>query len=151
MSSTFSTSTSACSTAMTREFCWELWRSATHLSRVSCVPFVGCGLTEGRVQELATAVALDMPAEALLQRQSLMENVVLLLKPAALDSPLPAAALRLLHVVVARLKAAVELAHNPGLQLPRGAQSEDSLAPVLCSWPAGLLAHLPCLPMHAAA
>ena len=112
-------------------------------------PFAGCGLTQGCVQELATAVAVDVPAEALLQRQSLMENVVLLLKPAALDSPLPAAALRLLHVVVAKLKAAVELAHNPGLQLPKGAQSEDSLAPVLCSRPAGLLAYLPCPQMQA--
>lgn len=152
MSSTFSMSTSAYSSAMTRESCWELWRSATHrtrLSRASCVnPFVGCGLTQGRVQELATAIAVDVPAEALLQRQSLMENVMLLLKPAALDSPLPAAALRLLHVVVARLKAAVELAHNPGLQLPR-AQSEDFLAPVLCSWPAGLLAYLLCRQMQA--
>ena len=87
-------------------------------------------------------MAVDVPAEALLRRQSLMENVVLLLKPAALDSPLPAAALRLLHVIVAGLKAAVELAYNPGLQLPKGAPSEDSWAPVLCSWPAGLLACL---------
>ena len=94
-------------------------------------------------------MAMDVPAEALLQRQSLVENVLLLLKPAALDSPLPAAALRLLHVVVARLKAAMELAHNPGLQLPKGAQSEDPLAPVLCSQPAGLLAYLLCPHMQA--
>ena len=78
-------------------------------------------------------MAVDVPAEALLQRQSLMDNVVLLLKPAALDSPLPAAALRLLHVIVAGLKAAVELAHNPGLQPPRAAQGEVSFAPVLSS------------------
>ena len=73
-------------------------------------------------QALDTAVAVDVPAEALLQRQSLMDNVLALLRPASLDSPLPAAALRLLHTLVSRLRAAVITAHDPGLQLLAVAQ-----------------------------
>lgn len=58
-----------------------------------------------------------MPPEAILQRPSVLINVLALLQSADPEVPLPTAALRLLHNLVCRIKWALALARNE-LYLP---------------------------------
>ena len=58
-----------------------------------------------------------MPPEAILQRPSVLSNVLALLQSADKGSPLPAAALRLLHALVSRIKRALAMAKDE-LYLP---------------------------------
>lgn len=68
-------------------------------------------------QELRLAAVADMPPEAILQRPSVLANVLALLQSADSNSPLPAAALRLLHALVCRVTWALGMAKNE-LYLP---------------------------------
>ena len=65
------------------------------------------------VQELQTMTAVDMPPEAILQRPSILQHVLALLKPADKASSLPKSALHFLLCFVCRVKQALSMAVNP--------------------------------------
>ena len=68
-----------------------------------------------------------MPPEAILQRPSVLCNVLALLQSADTGSPLPAAALRLLHALVSRIKWALAMAKHE-LYLPNATGELRSVA-----------------------
>lgn len=69
----------------------------------------------GKSQELRWVTAVDMPAEAILQRPSVLQHVLPLLKPADKGSNLPTAALDFLLCFVRRIKKALGMALDPEL------------------------------------
>lgn len=71
----------------------------------------------GPLQELRTAAVADMPPEAILQRPSVLQNILPLLQSADKGSLLPSAALRLLRCLVCHIKWALAMATDP-LYLP---------------------------------
>ena len=67
------------------------------------------------LQELRQHTALDMPPEAILQRPSVVQHVLALLRPADKASSLPKLALQFLHCLVCRIKQALGMASDPEL------------------------------------
>lgn len=67
------------------------------------------------LQELREHTALDMPPEALLQRPSMVQHVLALLRPADKASSLPKLALQFLLCLVCSIKQALGMASDPEL------------------------------------
>ena len=67
------------------------------------------------MQELTTVTVANMPPEAILQRPSVLQHVLALLRPADSTSDVPQAALHFLLHLVHRIKWALGTALDPDL------------------------------------
>lgn len=78
-------------------------------------------------QELRVHTAMDMPPEAILQRPSVLQHALPLLRPADKGSSLPKLALQFLLCLVCRIKQALGMALDPDLVPAASGMCNDRL------------------------